>query len=173
MHQDITSTVISRGGKLELVKIDNKNVWKITKMMVSKNQEDFVASNEYSIIEAFAVRESGYVALPFGLYEGGVPVGFVMIGYGSIGDDEEPEMVNDSYCIWRFMIDKDYQGIGLGSKAMNAVMEYIRTFPCGKAKYCWLSYGPENVAAKSLYHKFGFEENGEMDGDEIVAILKL
>lgn len=158
---------------MELVKINSENVWKIIKLTVSKEQENYVASNEYSIIEAFATRESGYVALPFGLYEDNKPVGFVMIGYGSIGDDEEPEIVNDSYCIWRFMIDKNYQGRGLGSKAMNAVMEYIRTFPCGKAKYCWLSYETENEAAKSLYHKFGFEENGETDGDEIVAILKI
>ena len=32
---------------------------------------------------------------------------------------------------------------------------------------------PENEVAKKLYRSFGFEENGEMDGDEIVAVLKL
>lgn len=158
---------------MELVKIDLTNVWKIVKLKVNEAQEDFVAPNHYSIIEAYATQASGYVALPFGLYEDGEPVGFVMIGYGTIGDDDEPEIVADNYCIWRFMIDEKYQGKGLGKKAMEAVMDYIMTFPCGKARYCWLSYEPENKAAAALYHRFGFEENGEMDGDEIVAVREL
>ncbi|MGM9588059.1 MAG: hypothetical protein ACI3VA_11325 [Candidatus Limivicinus sp.] len=52
-------------------------------------------------------------------------------------------------------------------------MDYIRAFPCGPADCCWLSYEPENTAAKTLYHRFGFRENGETDGDEIVAVLPL
>ena len=54
-----------------------------------------------------------------------------------------------------------------------AALDYIRTFPCGSAEYCWLSYEPENKAAKALYNSFGFVENGETDGEEIVAVLKL
>lgn len=158
---------------MELVKIDTRNVWNIVKLKVRKDQENFVAANDYSIIEAYATVSSGYVALPFGLYEEETPVGFVMIGYGSIGDEEEPKIVKDSYCIWRFMIDERFQGQGLGRKAMEAVLNYIRTYPCGKADYCWLSYEPENKAAQSLYSKFGFAENGEMDGEEVIAVLKL
>lgn len=71
------------------------------------------------------------------------------------------------------MIDERFQGQGLGRKAMEAVLNYIRTYPCGKADYCWLSYEPKNKAAQSLYSKFGFAENGEMDGEEVIAVLKL
>ncbi len=42
-----------------------------------------------------------------------------------------------------------------------------------KAEYCWLSYEPENDIAKHLYHSFGFEETGDMDGKELIAVLKL
>lgn len=56
---------------------------------------------------------------------------------------------------------------------MAAALDYIRSFPCGKAEYCYLSYEPENTAARELYHSFGFRENGEMDGEEVIAILKL
>ena len=158
---------------MELRKINSDNIWDIVKLKVADPQSHFVASNANSIIEAFGVRESGYTALPFGLYEDDTPVGFVMLGYGSIGDNGEPSVVSDSYCIWRFMIDRRYQGRGLGKAAMEKTLEYIRTYPCGKAKYCWLSYEPENIAAKTLYSKFGFRETGELDGDEIVAVLKL
>lgn len=160
---------------MELRKIDLNNVWKIVHLSATDEQkaQDFVASNVESIIEAYAAIQSGYTALPFGLYEDAVPVGFVMLGYGSIGDEEEPAIVNDSYCIWRFMIDKNYQGRGYGKTAMEKVLSYLRTFPCGQASWCWLSYEPENEAARALYAQFGFRETGERDGDEVVAVLKL
>lgn len=158
---------------MELRKIDLSNVWKIVKLKVRDDQDDFVASNAESIIEAFAAREDGEVALPFGLYENGEPVGFVMFGYGSLGEENEPSVAAGNYCIWRFMIDKEKQGRGLGKKALRASLDYVSTFPCGKAEYVWLSYEPENVGAKALYESFGFCENGEVDGDEIVSVLKL
>lgn len=160
---------------MELRKIDLKNVWRVVKLSVTDEQkaQDFVASNAESIIEAYAAVQSGYIALPFALCEGETPVGFVMLGYGSIGDEEEPSVVNDSYCIWRFMIDKDQQGHGYGTKGMEAVLSYLHTFPCGKANWCWLSYEPENIAARALYTKFGFVENGETDRDEVVAVRPL
>ena len=52
-------------------------------------------------------------------------------------------------------------------------LNYIKTFPCGTAEYCWLSYEPENEAAKKLYGSFGLTETGEMDGEEVIAVLKL
>ena len=61
----------------------------------------------------------------------------------------------------------------MGRAAMEEILKYIRSFPCGKAEYCMLSYEPENTIAKELYHSFGFRENGEMDAGEIVAVLKL
>ena len=60
---------------------------------------------------------------------------------------------------------------------MELALEYVRSFPCGKADFCWLSYEPENEVAKKLYASLGFVEqpqfyNGEK-GEEIPAILKL
>lgn len=71
------------------------------------------------------------------------------------------------------MIDKNYQNKGYGKEAVRLALELIKTFPCGKADFCWLSYEPENEIASRLYHSFGFAETGEMDGDEIIAVLKL
>ena len=78
---------------MKLVKIDNQNVWDIVKLKVREDQSSFVATNDYSIIEAYATISSGYVALPFGLYEEEQPVGFVMIGYGAIGDEVGPSIL--------------------------------------------------------------------------------
>ena len=68
------------------------------------------------------------------------------------------------------------QGIskrGLGNRAHEKVLEYIKTYPCGPAAYCWLSYEPENTVAKALYEKYGFKENGGMCGREAVAVKEL
>ena len=71
------------------------------------------------------------------------------------------------------MIDKRYQGRGYGREALKLALDFIRTWPCGKAEFCWISYEPENEMAGKLYASLGFEETGEMDGNEIVAVLKL
>lgn len=157
---------------IELRKVDSNNIWKIIKLSVNNNQLDFVATNTESILEAYTTMTSGGVALPFGIYKGDILVGFVMFGYDTNGDDDEPNIAVGNYCIWRFMIDKTYQGQGLGKKALQASIDYLKSEPCGQATYCWLSYEPENVGAKALYSSMGFIENGEMCGEEIVAILQ-
>ena len=57
----------------KLVKPGQGNIWQYIRRKVSPAQEDFVASNDLSLIGAFAVREDGYTALPFGLAENGEP----------------------------------------------------------------------------------------------------
>ena len=81
--------------------------------------------------------------------------------------------MKNNYSIWRFMIDKQYQRKGYGRTAIKLALDFIKTWPCGKAEYCALSYEPENEVARRLYASFGFVETGEMDGNEIIAMLKL
>ena len=49
----------------------------------------------------------------------------------------------------------------------------IRTFPFGEAKKVRLSNEPWNTHARDIYRKYGFVENGEMCGNEIVAVYEL
>ena len=159
---------------LHLEKVTGKNVWDILKLKVSESQEDFVASNEVSIIEAYtAVTGNGY-AFPFGIYDQDQPVGFLMIGF-DVDDawEDAPEIARGNYSLWRLMIDRAYQNRGFGKEAVQLALQFIRSFPCGRAEYCWLSYEPENEAARHLYRSFGFRETGEMDGDERIMVLKL
>ena len=97
-----------------------------------------------------------------------------MIGYGA---DEEwidaPAYAREGYTLWRLMIDRAYQGCGYGRAAIGLALDFIRTFPCGKAETCYLSYEPDNARARSLYLSMGFEETGDMDGDETLAVLYL
>ena len=87
--------------------------------------------------------------------------------------DDAPEIAKGNYNLWRLMIDKSYQGLGFGKEAVRLALDFIRTRPCGEAEFCWLSYEPENNAARQLYRSFGFVETDKMDGEEIIAVMKL
>lgn len=159
---------------LKLKKINRNNVAEILKLEVLDSQKNFIATNNSSIIEAYiAITENNYV-FTFGIYKDDTPIGFLMIGYDVNSDDEGvPSIAKGNYNIWRLMIDKKFQGKGFGKKAINLALEFINTFPCGAAKYCWLSYESDNDVARQLYKSVGFVETDEKDGEEIVAILEL
>ena len=158
---------------VELRKVDAKNIWKICALEVAEDQRNFVATNTQSILEAYCAISSGGVAMPYGIYDGETPVGFVMLGFGCEDWEDAPEIAKDTYNIWRFMIDRRYQRKGYGKQAMEVVLRLVETFPHGKADWVWLSYEPENQVAAELYRSFGFRENGQMDGDEFIAVRPL
>ena len=163
--------------KIKLVKVNMKNYGELIDLEVEESQKNYVAPNIYSLAEAYATLADGKFVQPFGIYAGETPVGFLMIGY-DLEDcfyDAVPYFTVNGYLIWRFMIAKEHQKKGYGKEAMKLALDYIRTLPAGPAEYCWLSYEPENEAAKKLYTSFGFTEVPEFyeEGDEMPAILKL
>lgn len=159
---------------LILKKINRNNIGEILKLEVFDKQKSFVATNNSSIIEAYIEIAENNDVFTFGIYKDDTPVGFLMIGFDVNSDDKgAPKIAKGNYNIWRFMIDKKFQGKGLGKKAMDLALDFINTFPCGTAKYCWFSYESDNEVARQLYKSVGFVEIDEKDGEEIVAILKL
>lgn len=171
------------GTRIRLVEVDYWNLDSLIDLKVKESQKGYVASNVYSLAEAYAAVASKGYALPFGIYLEDRPVGFLMIGYypdleyakKAFGEEDEiPDYIPGSYLVWRFMIDQEHQGKGYGREAMRLALDYIRTKPCGNAECCWLSYEPENEVARKLYSSFGFEEKEKPKGwDEVPAVLKL
>ena len=158
---------------VHLEKITYENFDDVFDLNIYKEQYPFVASNLYSIAEAYVTEANGGHVFPFAIYNDDTLVGFIQLGYGENADQDGVSVEKDNYEIWRLMIDKRYQGKGYGKEALKLAIDFIKTFPCGKAEYCWISYNLENEVAKKLYASFGFEETGEMCDDEIVAVLKL
>ncbi|MBO4837884.1 MAG: GNAT family N-acetyltransferase [Lachnospiraceae bacterium] len=163
---------------VRLVKADLKNFDALIDLAPDEEGKNFVASNVYSLAEAYANVMSGRYAQPFGIYDGDTPVGFLMIGYDIVDEGDDPvkcPYIRNSYLIWRFMVDEKYLHQGYGKAAMKLILDFIRTFPAGPAEYCWITYEPENERARNLYRSFGFIEEPELpEGwDEIPALLKL
>jgi diamine N-acetyltransferase len=159
---------------LRLEKVNGRNIWDILKLSVKKEQESFVASNDISVIEAYVAIAGGGYAFPFGIYDGDVLVGFLMVGYGVDDNWEDaPGIAKNNYSLWRLMIDRNFQSKGYGKEAVKLALDFIRSKPCGEAEYCWLSYAPDNTVAKNVYRSLGFVETGDADGEEVIAVLKL
>lgn len=153
--------------------ITNTNIWKVCLLEPFENQKDFVAENMQSLAEAYATRNEGNNALPLAVYNDFDLIGFIMIGKGTVGNENESNLIKENYSLWRLMIDKKYQRKGLGKQTIDAAINLIRTFPFGEAKKVWLSYEKENTRARDIYRKYGFVENGEMCGNEIIAVYEL
>ena len=158
--------------KIHLEKILWDECDRIIKLKVKKDQKSFVDPNADSLIEAyFAITEAQIKVYPFGIYYGRKAVGFIMVAYDVPWATKYYGLPEKYYYIWRFMIDKKYQGQGFGKEALRLAIEFIKTFPAGKSEACWLSYKPENESARNLYLKAGFVERLDLQG--IPAVLKL
>ena len=161
---------------VHLERVTYTNALDVCKLTIFESQYNFVADNEESLAEAYlAVSSDESYAWPFAIYDDETLVGFLMIGYNeaALEGPEAPKALKDNYSLWRLMIDKRYQKQGCGREAVRLALEFIKTWPRGEAEACITSYNPENEVAAKLYASFGFVPNGELDGDEIVAVLKL
>ena len=172
---------------IHLEKIDWDNYYKVTKLRVTKEQNNYVATNKASLIHAFIEMSSGTPVYAFAIKNGKTIVGFIQLLYGTdwTGYERDDWLNSDEYKkyegkpyydIWRFMIDKKYQGRGYGKEAFKQALNFIKTFPNGKADYVLLSYNPDNEVGKKLYASFGFEEVFKEylhDDDEVTAMLRL
>ena len=166
--------------KVKIERINDANFYEITKLKVGKEQKNFVASNTYSLAHAYLAQNNGIPVFPFGIFVEEKPIGFLMIGYNIFPDKQNEDancdwFLKDSYVLWRLMIDKKYQSKGYAKSAVKLALDFVRTFPCGKAKYCWLSYDNDNYVVKSLFKSFGFKEvpDAFYKGGEMPAVLSL
>lgn len=146
----------------ELRKISSDNREECIALRVTEEQEEYISHNMISLKDA---SENSNVARPFAIYVDNKLVGFTMFAF-----DEDYEDPNDRYWLWRFMIDRDLQGMGYGCAALKEIINYFRMHGANNIK---LSTKESNKKALTLYHKFGFKENGEMNDGEIVLQLDL
>jgi diamine N-acetyltransferase len=125
---------------------------------VSPDQRSFVAANALSIAEACFEPKAWFRAV----YADETPVGFVMLYL----DREKQE-----YYLWRLMIDARHQGESYGRRALDLVVDHIRTLP--GARYLYSSYVDGERSPGRFYARYGFEETGELEDGERVIRLSL
>ena len=118
-----------------------------------EHQKRMVAPNAVSIAQAHFDPKAWFRAI----YADEQPVGFVMI-YDDPG--------NADYYLWRFMISGPHQGHGYGRRALELVLDYIRSRP--NAAEVKLGYVPIDGNPGPFYRKLGFVPTGEISDGEVV-----
>lgn len=141
---------------ITLTKIDETNWQDAIQLSVEETQENYVASNVYSLTQSQFHRSW----VPLGIYAKQTMVGFLMYG-----QDDTP----GEYWIIRLMIDKKYQGRGYGRAAMQQIIEHLARHP--ETQAILTSYVPGNHIAAQLYAGLGFEKTGQIEeGEEVVRL---
>lgn len=143
---------------VELREVTSETVREICRLVVAPGQDRFVAPNAVSIAEAYFHPTAWFRAI----YAVGEPVGFIML------DDDDTKLL---YTLWRLMIADGFQGRGYGKRAVELLIDYVRTRPGATA--LMTSWVPGDDGPAEFYRKLGFEPTGEMDEGEVVGRLAL
>ncbi|WP_342756250.1 GNAT family N-acetyltransferase [Kineothrix sedimenti] len=144
---------------VSLKEINENNFRIVVGMKVNEEQSKYVASNVYSLAQAWLYPEE---AKPYAIYNDEDIIGFMMFDW----NEKERECG-----IWRFMIASNQQGKGYGRKALAYALKLIKE--TGKFDYVSLDYVPDNVVGKHLYESMGFIETGEIEDGEIIMKLDI
>lgn len=131
-------------------------------LKVAPEQEEYVPSVAISVAEGYIRPHKQEIVTPYAIYADGEMVGFFAYSY-------DPEST-DNYWINGFLIDKRFQGKGLGKAAFAAIIEHVRkTF--SQCNRVGLTVHPDNAPARKLYEAFGFRDSGELYEGELVHYL--
>jgi diamine N-acetyltransferase len=125
---------------------------------LSEPQKRMVAPNAISIAQAHFSQHAWFRAI----YADEEPVGFIML----YDNPDEP-----TYFLWRLMIAAPHQRKGYGRKAIEHLIEYVRTRPV--ATELLVSCGEGEDSPEGFYRSLGFRRNGRMEGHEVVLSLTL
>ena len=129
--------------------------------MKRPDDEQFVASNAYSLAQAWLYRDAGDV-YPFAIYNDDRPVGFMML-------DEDLE--EKCLIIWRIMFPDEHRFKGYGTAAISRIIGLARE--SGKYDFLLIDYAPDNKVAEHVYKKLGFEPTGKFEYGEYELKLTL
>ena len=140
--------------KITLRRITRRNYHQITNLKVKPDQEDLIASNAVSMADALFFREAWMRAI----YLGDIPIGFVMLGDSTL-KYKILKPIKPYLYIWRFMIAARYQGKGYGNKAMEKIIEHVKSKHNAKELLTYTL--PQNKNAISFYKHLGFKLTGK------------
>jgi diamine N-acetyltransferase len=144
--------------------ITAETVRAVCALTVADSQLGLVAPNAVSLAEAVFSPTAWYRAV----YLRDSAVGFVMLYDQSLG---ELPVASPRAVVWRFMIDANSQGKGIGRAALRLVIEHVRSK--GRFSVLSLSYVPLPGSAEKFYLDLGFKPTGKVEDGEVELELSL
>ncbi|GIU22734.1 GNAT family N-acetyltransferase [Shewanella schlegeliana] len=150
-------TLVAPSLSIQTVNQSNRNA--LLNLQLNTEQCDFIEPIATCLEEALQDRRYTPVALCIDEQI----AGFAM--YGLFDESQQSRVWFD-----RFLIDKQFQGRGLGKAFAQLLLTFLfNHFNC---QQIFLSVYPNNDKAIALYHKLGFQFTGEQDinGEHIMSL---
>lgn len=138
---------------IDFKKVTRDDFADVITMEVNDSQKGFMESNMYSLAECSF--EDSFESRA--IYNDGKAVGFML--YYFVKDDP------DYVFLHRFMIDKKFQGQGMGRAGLTAAVDFFKheypSIGCVE-----LMHYTDNEIGAGLYESLGFEKTGELRESE-------
>lgn len=156
-----TQPAMSKDSTITLREITEDNWRTVANLRILPEQEGNLASIPMSMVEAHYSEDAWMRAI----YADETIVGFLMMALWP---------PTEGYYIWRFVIDKRFQGLGFGRIVVQMAIQHVKdTYP--QAKRVGVNSTPKegdlkkNVKAEhspyQFYFKLGFRQTAEPDED--------
>ncbi len=142
--------------------VDAANAEALMALDVAPGQRRFVAP----VVRSLAQAAYQPAARALGLYDGEMPVGFLLLYDGRLDKDRPAQQLY----VWRLMIDARYQRLGLGCRAMAWVIDEARRMGLREVG---LSHDMQPGHAGPFYEKLGFRYTGVVEDGEHKMLLRL
>ncbi|MBO4569749.1 MAG: GNAT family N-acetyltransferase [Clostridia bacterium] len=123
---------------------------KVFKIEINKEQANYLS--EKSKIEKMLKKKD---VLGFDVFYNKKLVGFAML----------KEFDKNKFFLWDYLIERTYQGKGLGTQALRELIDLLkREYNC---KLLTTTYKIGNEIGKHIYEKLGFVQTEVIDNDQI------
>ncbi|TPV42221.1 GNAT family N-acetyltransferase [Bacillus dicomae] len=145
---------------VQLKVVTRENWEEALKLQVKENQLKFVPPVAVSLAKVYIKPDGDNVEyIPFAIYDGDLIVGFIM--HAVVRE------TTNMYWINGFIIDQKQQGKGYGKAALQESIYLIKnTFKV--CKEIRLTVHKDNISAKKLYERYGFQSLGhDYDGEQV------
>jgi len=156
----MTGRIETRDDRVSFRKVTWETIYDIDALKPAPEQIDYVSSNALSMAQASFNPGAWYRAV----YADETPVGFFML-YDPLRPGALPRELMDpgDINLWRFMIDKRYQGLGFGSRALNMICDQVAKMPGTPGLTS--SFIPGKHGPEAFYLNYGFKKTGRFRSD--------
>lgn len=144
---------------VKIVELNAENWYECCVLEVSNDQKEYIEPNAVSIAQS----KFEPTLKPYAIYAEEKVVGFLM--FNTVLEEL------DGYWVYRIMVDKKFQGMGIGKAATKLMISEMEKLP--NVKKIIVGYHPENLGAHHLYSSLGFIDKGDRFGKEMAVIKNI
>ncbi|MEY4997211.1 MAG: hypothetical protein RLY59_615 [Actinomycetota bacterium] len=148
-------------GTYTLEELNASNIVAANSLTLKRGQEQFLAPPSYSISESYV---NPTTAWPRVIKDGDTVVGFVRGNFDP--DNVQPELRS---CLWRIHVAADYQGKGVGTFAVAALVDEAKARGAKSLTVLW-ERGVDSP--EEFFHRVGFSDVGTTQYGETIGEIK-